>query len=305
MVQLSAPGFRERHLLPEPYWRADEMSVREQRKAIRWYRGQILCLLFASVFGALTITVGRDKNLASALAVCAFAGAGVFTYLLRAEAPQAIWYQGRAAAESVKGLVWRYVVRARPFDGPAESTEADYAFLEQLGEVFLTHRGHGVIPTDAVPVITDEMRRLRALPLHARRDLYLQERLRAQALWYRSRADAYTTSTSKWSLATGMAILAGIPLAALQIFEQIPHVLGILSTIGASITAWTQLKQYRPLTSAYRLAAQELEQLEGQLTRLIPADADAELEWSRLARDAEATLAREQAVWRARSDRRI
>jgi hypothetical protein len=305
MVQISAPGFRERQLIPEPYWTADRVSVSEQRKATRWYGGQILALLLASVLGIPDWHAG-SIDISPILSIAAFLGAAYYWDRLRAETPQAVWFESRAAAEAIKGLVWRYVVRARPFEGEAESMEADELFLDRLSDVFETYRSLGVIPPGARPAITKEMRRLRSGPLSSRRELYLQERLRAQRLWYVSKADAFDNKSAFWSLMTLVAICFGLAFAGLQMFGAVhTHALGTLATAGAAITAWTQLKQFRPLAAAYRLVAKELEQIEGQLDRLNSADPDAEELWSRLARESESTLAKEQAVWRARSDRRI
>jgi hypothetical protein len=238
--------------------------------------------------------------------VLAFVGAWYFWDRLRAENPQARWYEGRAAAESVKTLAWKYVVRARPFAGEAESVDADRAYELQMDEVFQAFRDSPVIPPDSRPAITDEMRRLRAAPLNMRRDLYLQERVRAQRTWYLSRADLCDNETAKWQLVSIAAIIVGGCFAVLQIFNVVPwHVLGTFTTVAASVTAWTQLKQFGPLASAYRLAGTELDLIEVQLSRVDPARPDAEESWSRLARDAEDAVSREHTIWRARRDRRV
>ncbi|MEY9847498.1 DUF4231 domain-containing protein [Streptacidiphilus sp. MAP5-3] len=305
MVQISAPGFREKQLIPEPYWTADRVSVTEQRKATHWYSGQILALLAASLLGIPDWHAG-SIDLSPMLSIAAFLVAGYYWDRLRAETPQSVWFESRAAAEAIKGLVWRYVVRARPFEGPAESEEADEQFLDRLSEVFETYRSVGVIPKNTQPAITSEMRRLRAGSLVTRRELYLQERLRAQRVWYLGKADAFDNKSTFWSLMTLVAIVFGLTAAGLQTAGAVhTHVLGTLATAGAAITAWTQLKQFRPLAAAYRLVAKELEQVEIQLERLNPAEPDAEELWSRLSRESESTLAKEQAVWRSRSDRRI
>ena len=305
MVRKEPPGNRERQLLPEPFWTADEASLAGQGQALRWYVGQITMLLIAALVGVFNIRA-KGLNLAPALSVVAFAGAWYFWDRLRSENPQARWYEGRAAAESVKTLAWKYVVRARPFAGAAQSADADRAYELQMDEVFQAFRDSPVIPPDSMPAITDEMRRLRAAPLNVRRDLYLTERVRAQRTWYLSRADLCDNETAKWQLVSIAAIIVGGGFAVLQIFNVVPwHVLGTFTTVAASVTAWTQLKQFGPLASAYRLAGTELDLIEVQLSRLDPALPDAEESWSRLSRDAEDAVSREHTIWRARRDRRV
>ena len=305
MVHKEPPGNRERQLLPEPFWTADAASLAGQGQALHWYVGQISMLLVAALVGVFNIHA-RGLNLAPALSVLAFAGAWYFWDRLRAENPQGRWYEGRAAAESVKTLAWKYVVRARPFAGEAKSVDADNAYELQMDEVFQAFRDSPVIPTESKPAITDEMRRLRAAPLTVRRDLYLTERVRAQRTWYLSRADLCDNETAKWQLVSIAAIIVGGCFAVLQIFNVVPwHVLGTFTTVAASVTAWTQLKQFGPLASAYRLAGTELDLIEVQLSRVDPARPDAEESWSRLARDGADAVSREHTIWRARRDRRV
>ncbi|MFC1443141.1 hypothetical protein ABUW04_33385 [Streptacidiphilus sp. N1-10] len=97
----------------------------------------------------------------------------------------------------------------------------DEGFLAELGEVLVTYRGHGVVSDGAWPAVTGEMRRLRVLSLVERRTLYLQERVRARVVWYRSKVDDFTSRSNIWSLVTIGAILLGLPLAVLQ-FPDVP-----------------------------------------------------------------------------------
>ncbi|MEZ0093924.1 DUF4231 domain-containing protein [Streptacidiphilus sp. EB129] len=305
MVRQYPPGHRERELLPEPFWAADRASLDGQGQSIRWYVGQITMLLIAAAVGIPNIHA-KGLNLSPVLSLLAFVGAWYFWDRLRAERPQARWYEGRAAAESVKTLAWKYVVRARPFAGEAESASADEAYTSQMAEVFQAFRDSPVIPSGSKPEITREMRRLRAAPLAVRRDLYLQDRVRAQRTWYQTRADACDNETAKWQLIAVASIIVGIGFALLQIFDVFSlHFLGLFTTMAASVTAWTQLKQFGPLASAYRLAGTELDMIEVQLGRLDPNLPNAEESWSRLSRDAEDAVSREHTIWRARRDRRV
>ncbi|WP_037573637.1 DUF4231 domain-containing protein [Phaeacidiphilus oryzae] len=303
MVRQDPPRQREQTLLPDFFDYADRAALTGQRQAIRWYVGQIIMLLLASVV-AIPDIHAKGLNLSPALSLLAFVGAYYFWERLREERPQAVWYAGRAAAELMKTLVWKYSVRAKPFDGPPESAEADAGFAVQMGEVFQTFQDTKALRTRSRPDITEEMRRRRASPLSARRDVYLNERVRGQRTWYRSRADECDSEAAKWQAVSIVAIIIGASFAVLQIFQIVPwHVLGTFTTVAASVTAWTQLKQYGPLSAAYRLAATELDMLEVQLERLDINAPEAEENWSRLAADAEDAITREHTVWRARRDR--
>ena len=305
MIHKDPPGHRESALLPEPFWTADHASLQGQEQSIRWYRGQILMLVLAALAGIADVRHGH-LNWLQAVSALLFAGAGYFWWRLGHDKPQARWYEGRAAAESMKTLTWKYVVRAWPFAGEAESYQADDAFVEQMSEVFEAFQESPVIPDGTQPAITDEMRRLRRTPLALRRDLYLQERVRAQRTWYLSRADRCENATTTWQLVSTGTIIIAVAVALAQFLGLVDlHLLGVCTTVAAAITAWTQLKQFRPLASAYRLAAVELNMIEHQLTLLDVNAPQAEELWSRLSSDAEDAVSREHTIWRARRDRRV
>ncbi|MCV5359976.1 DUF4231 domain-containing protein, partial [Escherichia coli] len=54
--------------------------------------------------------------------------------------PEKLWYGGRAVAESIKTITWRYVCRAEPFQGDDQVARKDFhhtlkAIIEQNREV--------------------------------------------------------------------------------------------------------------------------------------------------------------------------
>ena len=55
--------------------------------------------------------------------------------------PVADWHQGRAAAESVKTLCWRYAVCANPFGRQLDDAAVDREFVKRLDEIIATSPG--------------------------------------------------------------------------------------------------------------------------------------------------------------------
>ncbi|MFI6447959.1 DUF4231 domain-containing protein [Kitasatospora sp. NPDC050543] len=302
MVQQDPPGTVEARLLPEPFWTADQASLQGQRQTLRWYRGQIVMLVLAALVSTVPGPSHRgDSDVTPLFSVAAFLAAGYFWYRLRQSNPQGRWYEARAAAESVKTLAWKYAVRARPFDGEADSVVAENGYLLQVADVLKAFEDPAVVPPGAVPEITDEMRRVRASALVARRTLYLRTRVEGQRTWYRSRADACESQSVSWGLGTAALIIVGGAAAVAQALGALPvHAFGACSAAAASVIAWTQLKQLRPLASAYQLAARELENVGMQLSDLDLSASDAETRWARLAAEAEDAVSREHTTWRAR-----
>jgi hypothetical protein len=306
MPHQEPPRRREAELLPDPFWAADRAAVRGQDSALYWYRWQLGLTLLAALFGILPARELNGVNVVPLLSVAAFLGAGGFAVALHRGAPQEQWYQGRSAAESLKTLTWKYLVQARPFDGPALSPLVDRRFLDALQDVPRSYPGATrEDPAGDGPEITRQMRDERRKPLQQRRRLYLNERLYVQRTWYLSRADECDHKSHVWGLWTALMLLVGIAVAIAEATSyQDLHALGLFSTGAATATAWTQLRQFRPLAAGYRLAARELERVSALLARIDLGAKDAEETWSRLAGEAEDTISREHIVWRARSQHR-
>jgi hypothetical protein len=293
------PRRAEAELLPDPFWAADLASLRGQDSALFWYRCQLGLTLLAALFGAFPAHRVGSVDIVPVLSVSCFLGAGCFALALHRRDPQEQWYGGRAAAESLKTLTWKYTVRARPFTGPTDLAER--RFRTAVRDVLPGS------PDAAGPEpVTEPMRDARAAPLRERRRLYLNDRVYAQRTWYLSRADECDHKANVWGLWIAALFLVGSAVAVLEA-EEFPSLraLGLFSAGAASVTAWTQLKQFRPLASAYRLAAADLDRIAARLTRLDPSAEAAEAIWSELAADAEDAIHREHVVWRARSRHRV
>ncbi len=201
----------------------------------------------------------------------------------------------------MKGLAWKYTIRARPFEGAADSAYADEDYLHQAGEILLAFEDAAVLPPDVVPEITQEMRRLRAAPLSVRRNRYLRSRVEGQRNWYRDRAAAYESQSATWGLGTAALIIVGGAAAIAQASGALSvHLFGVCAASAAAVIAWTQLKQLRPLASTYLLAAKELDLVERRLSDLELGVPESEERWAELAGEAEDTVSREHTTWRAR-----
>ncbi|MFJ9611265.1 DUF4231 domain-containing protein [Kitasatospora sp. NPDC101176] len=302
MVQQDPPGGDEAKLLPDLFWTADKASLDGQRETLRWYRGLIAMLVIAAVIGSFPGPDHKgDSDITPLFSVAAFLIAGYFWSRLRRGNPQGRWYEARAAAESVKTLAWKYTVRARPFDGGADSADVDRGYLLQVEDVLRAFEDPEIVPPGTVPEITEEMRRVRAGSLTARRTLYLRTRVEGQRTWYRARAEACETQAVSWGLGIAALIIIGAAAAIAQATGALQvHVFGASSAAAAAVIAWTQLKQLRPLAAAYQLAARELENVGNQLSDLDLRAPDAEARWARMAAEAEDAVSREHTTWRAR-----
>ncbi|MQS13608.1 DUF4231 domain-containing protein [Streptomyces kaniharaensis] len=292
---------RERDLMPELFWTADSASLQGQNRAVILSAWELILLVVAAATGS------ADGEPWAWPAAVAYLGAIALSVVISRQNPQGLWYEGRAAAESVKTLAWKFAVRADAYQPPPRTLpDAEGLYRFQLGRVLGAFRGSRVIGPDTgveLAEITEAMRGLREQPLAVRREVYLRERIQVQHDWYRSKS-RHCARAGHWAGVLGVVLPAlGLVLAVLRALGAFTYdALGTVSAVAASVTAWAQLRQYRPLAAAYGLAADELELIRRQLTRLDVESADAEEIWARLARDAEDAVSREHTTWQARRE---
>jgi SMODS and SLOG-associating 2TM effector domain 1/SMODS and SLOG-associating 2TM effector domain 3 len=217
-------------------------------------------------------------------------------YLLRVK-PERTWYEGRAAAESVKTLSWRYAVGGEPFNvGTRNEAETDDLFLSQLAEVLKVLRDLDLVaPVSSSEQISKAMRDVRASSLAERRRVYEADRVGDQQIWYAKKAVWNKIRASRWTVAIlvveGAGILAGI-LKAVGTIEG--DLLLFTGALVAVMTAWLQTKQHRTLAAAYAVTALELASVRSKIARQID-----EANWSKFVDDSEEAFSREHTLWKA------
>ena len=168
--------------------------------------------------------------------------------------PDRLWYEGRAAAESVKTLHWRYMVGGKPFDIRLTTDDADRAFVEALRDIL-----HDLQDLDATPAITaeqqitDEMRRVRALTLKDRRGAYNVTGWKISARGTRARR--LLTASDGASCRTPPSRLSSLCVRgrAQGFSGRGSRLLGPIAAAAAGLAAWSQAKQYQTLQRAYSL----------------------------------------------------
>ncbi len=241
------------------------------------------------------IFIGSDVNWVGGLiAVGGFVvalGCDVFTSI---EKPDRQWYEGRAAAESAKTLAWRYAVHGESFD-ESDDAQADKFFTNRIREI-LQDLGDLELPgspTDSEQ-ISSPMRQIRAKSFEQRRAIYRDGRIEDQRSWYSQKSAANATSRKRWFLAALVTQVIGI-LTGLLIVADIVKFdsIGLLAAIAATMTSWSQAKQFSNLSTAYGITAQELASIKSEIGSV------AEEEWSNFVGQAEEAISREHTLWRA------
>jgi SMODS and SLOG-associating 2TM effector domain 3/SMODS and SLOG-associating 2TM effector domain 1 len=282
--------------LPSAYRAADRTAIDGQRKALHLNAWKLVLLLVAAACGAASWTLAGSRiDLLALLAALAFGLSLVVEVWLLSQRPDRRWYKGRAGAESVKTLAWRYAVGGEPFT--SGDPAADDEFLAQVGDVMRSLKGIEWLPASGGhDQITPAMRRLRSATLEDRRRAYERNRIDDQSKWYRAKAAANDRQARRWSalaLAGTIAGLIGALLRAIGLVDV--DLLGVASAWVAAVTAWTQLHQHRSLATAYTITAEELGLVKARTQRA--ADEDS---WAQIVSEAEAAISREHTLWQAR-----
>lgn len=289
---------------PGLFHSADAASLSAQRTYLLLHRVYLGSLVAGSGIAALSALVSGVTNtwLNSALAVLLAVGLLVL-WVTRARQDERVWFDCRAMAESAKTASWRFMMGAPPFQS---DDSIDERFVLELREIRQARHGSekylaGRIDPEAAS-ITEFMRGTRSRPFESRRAFYLDQRLREQKCWYSRKANLYARPAGRWFWTT-VALQAGaVAMAIAQAsgvgpgFNAVPF----LTTCGAAVAAWSQMKRYDQLMQSYSLAAQELGELEA-----IASGLSDEASFPELVEQVEGAISREHTLWCARREVRL
>ncbi|MBB5802592.1 hypothetical protein F4560_002360 [Saccharothrix ecbatanensis] len=277
--------------LPGFFHDADNASQRGQRLTLTWSRIRLFSAIAAGLGGALEWKLAENFHPWAALALVAFSVALVVEILLWTQQPEREWYAGRAVAESIKTLAWRYAVAGAPFSAGVEDPKA--LLRERVNEVIA--QGEQRLPLESDdPFATASMAKLRAAPFEERRKVYLENRLQAQKTWYAERSKVNRLRAMQWRTALVVGEVLAVVLAGGRAFGLWEVDLsGMLAAALASGAAWLGTRRHSTLATSYSLAARELVLVRSKLL-----DAD-EASWDAAVAEAEETISREHQMWLA------
>jgi SMODS and SLOG-associating 2TM effector domain 3/SMODS and SLOG-associating 2TM effector domain 1 len=279
---------------PALYKSTDRTSLEAQNRFLTALQIRLGGLLLAAVGGAISLSLG-SVQLGGVLALLAFLtalGAELYSSIAR---PDKAWYEGRAAAESVKTLTWRYIVRGEKFPD-SNDPSTDSRFLAELGDVLQDLDAlELVVDKEMAQQITKPMRLLRQQDFDARRRLYLDGRIRDQQGWYAHKAKWNASRSRRWLIVGIVAECLGVVGGALRGFAGVDvDLLGVFAAVAAVAAAWVSAKQHQTLSTAYGVTALELASVASEGDGVVE-----EREWARFVGQAEEAISREHTLWRA------
>ncbi|HJQ40858.1 MAG TPA: DUF4231 domain-containing protein [Thermoanaerobaculia bacterium] len=275
--------------MPALHDAANAASTKAQRQYLLLTRLNLIALLIGAGAGTAV----------PAVAAIALIAALVITLLTQNKSYERTWYGGRAIAESVKTLAWRYMTRAEPFQAGD-----DELFLERLAQLLQSAANLDVRLTAVAGAdqITPHMRKVRGWPLAERRDHYDEFRIQDQQKWYAGKSALSERAerlffTAMW-ISNGLAVAAAVCAAFRP--DLAPNATSLFSTVAAVVFAWLQVKRHQELAQSYAIAAQELSIVHGKV-RNVTTDP----QFAAFVADAENAISREHILWTARRDAAI
>lgn len=279
--------------LPALWRAADNASAASQA---RFFRIKIFELIGLAVGAASGLIPGSwAGGLGPAVSIVAFLSVIVLQASRLGAKAESLWYDARAAAESIKSAAWQYAVGGEAFR--IESQDADMLFVTRLREVLANVPKLDIGPaSSATAGVTPVMASIRLMSQVDRAHVYQQLRIDDQVRWYAKKAAWNRTRGHMFTVIT-IAVEAAAILAGLVRFklEADTDVLGLLAAVAAGLIAWSQAKKYAFLAESYTVTSHETNLVAATVKSPVP-----EGQWSQSIHDAEAAFSREHTMWQAR-----
>lgn len=276
--------------LPKIWAFADSESGRGQKLALRLTIGKAGGGVLAALGGALSI--GEVGSAVGAwLILIGFFAALSSEIVSWVYQPDRTWYDGRAAAESIKTLAWRYSVCGDPFPTTLTESEAQKRLRHRVREV-TAELSDVLVFTGEGPIATSAMNDLRAQPFDVRKKSYIEGRTIDQQRWYTRKARHNQKLSRIWRSTLLLTEIVAVVLALGKIIGGWPiDFAGLLGAGIAAGAAWVAVKQFSPLAAAYSVASNELSI---QAEDLASTEESA---WTHEVADAEEAISREHTTW--------
>lgn len=284
---------------PSFFHAGDKASLVAQSTYVNYVKWDLILMAFAAALTIYNYQEENSKTIVYAISGILLLAATILSLVIKNKQYEDIWYRGRALAESCKTLTWRYITCSEYFDHNLTTSEAKKRFTERIIEIkdeFSDLNKELSAQLLALPIITDEMKAVRAYSLHNRKKYYLEHRIENQINWYHNKADQNKSKYENWFWAVIIGqILALISIGFLIKFPNCNfNFVGLFSTLSACFFSWLQLKKYQENKEAYTTATSEL-----NLIKQEAEDINTEETFSKFVLDSENAMSREHTMWLA------
>lgn len=284
---------------------ADSASVAAQKRYSCLTIIHLTLLVIAAALGSFAALVATPQKGNMAIASAIVLGISIIiTWVIRTGRLEQTWYDGRAIAESVKSLAWRYMTCSEPYIRHLEAKEVDQKFMSDLSAILAERRNLSAQlggQNATKPQLTKRMRDIRSLETEDRKKVYLSDRIDDQRRWYGTKAERNRKLASRLfaAIISWEALALSSAIVLVRWLDSPVNLVGIFVILAAAFLAWLQHKRHQGLAQSYGLATQELGLVSEQSTYVATEE-----ELSHFVSDSENAISREHTLWRARRDQR-
>ncbi len=284
---------------PASYRAADKAAMHDQNQFVKFTFFNLTLMIVAAIVGSIFLENTFAKLVLAIISAILLAIGIYFTLFIRNTKLEQNWYDGRAIAESVKTLTWRYITGSDPY-AISLGSSADEYFLRDLKAILDERKKFAAIlclQYETSKLITEKMRTIRAQVTEKRKHIYMADRICDQRDWYNEKSRNNLKSANRYFYGTFMSQTLAIVTAISMVFwtNSPIQLTGILTTIAAAFIAWTQMRKNEELAQSYGLAAQELSFIYEQSCKI-----QNEEQLSSFVTNAEMAISREHTMWAAR-----
>ena len=229
---------------PALYLAANSASINNQTTYLKSIKYYLILLIVAAGF---SIYAG-DSKVAAIIAATLFLVTLFLSILTATKKNDRIWYNGRAVAESVKTITWRYMMKAEPFD-KSDLKVVNSEFVSALKEILKQNKELGQYLGDddcTKETITDKMYSVRSSSTKERLSFYISNRIDEQRRWYAKKTKYNKNMSWYWFLSiVALQTLALICVSLKVVYPTIKFLPTELFVVSASsILTWMQIKRF-------------------------------------------------------------
>jgi len=284
-----------RDTLPGIYQSADKASRSAQSSYFFGLRSYLVLLVVAA-FVAFMWT--KDSYGAIASAALFLITLGILI-ALRVKRPDDLWYNGRAVAESVKTRAWRWVMRAEPYEDTDNIEIVSKQFINDLKAILTQNQSLSEVLNCNAGIqdpISETMKKIRALPVVERLEIYKEQRIKDQANFYSTKSLFNKRRAKQWFWVSVSLHSAAVAMLLYRIKDPISNFpVEVIATAAGAVLTWLQAKKHNELTSSYALTAHEIVLIKGEALSV-----KNEKDLSEFVLDSETAFSREHTQWAAR-----
>lgn len=279
---------------PQLYRAADNLSIQHQKERFGLLFGYLSSLVIGSV-----VSIFCNGTIGNSISLLLFILSATLFAISKIHNPLELWYNGRAVAESVKSMTWKWMMKAEPYQEIESETAISnlkndlHCLLQQNKTLF----SHYQDEDDGFYCISERMKEVRNSNAKDRLSFYNRNRVKNQLNWYRMKAKRFHNLYIIYSSTVAFFYAAIIVLMIINISK--PNVslpIELVSAFVTSIVSWMEAKKYNELSCAYSLAVNDISIINANMLEGNVADNDV----SEYVINSENAFSREHTQWFAR-----